>query len=150
MHRSLCLPLLACAFLVATNAGAADATSIRTFEKDGTIAFLVSDNMIEATPADIVLPAAAGVPHKCDQDYYPVIEERMHHTGTVMLSMNILPDGQVRNIAVAGPTRFPFLNDAALACVKKWAYVPARRNGQPVAAQHTVAIVWRLGEGRVE
>ena len=146
MKKELWLLLAASSCLLSTRAGATDSDLIHTFEKDGKISFLVSENGAPAvTPADIALPAPAGAPHEC-KGYYPSLAMRWLQKGTMLVSMRIGTDGRVENIGVAKSSGYSRLNEAGLDCVRNWVYSPARRNGQPVAALHTVEIVWRFSD----
>lgn len=132
----------ACAGLVlslaATGAGATDSDVIRTFEKNGKISFLMSGD----APAGITLPGVYGSGHRCLQDY-PVHALLHRQPGKVTLSMTVTPQGRVENAIVANVDSAEFAAPS-LACVRDWVYSPARRNGQPIAVQHTVEIVWIL------
>lgn len=144
MKKIFAIYLAASACLLATQAGATDSDLIRTFEKGGKISLLVSDNGGNAvTPADIALPAAAGTAHDCER-YYPGLAMRWFQKGTMLVSMRIDTNGHVGDIAIAKSTGYSRLNEAGLACVQNWTYAPARRNGQAVAALHTVEIVFRF------
>lgn len=137
--------ILLCGSALATNAMAVDAGLIRSFEKDGKISYLVSDDAVAAAPpAGIILPAPADGPHACDQRLYPAMSARFYEQGKVLLSMEIDPQGKIRNLSVQQPNSHPRLNEASLDCVRNWAYRPALRNGVPVAAEHTVELTWQL------
>jgi protein TonB len=51
--------------------------------------------------------------------------------GTVVVRILIGPDGRVQSARIA--KSIPLLDDAALAAVRQWRFVPARHRGQPVA-----------------
>ncbi len=77
---------------------------------------------------------------------YPSASRRSHEEGTVMLKVLVSPDGRAQQLAVANSSGFARLDDAALATVKRWAFVPARQAGRAVAAWVLVPVTFELGE----
>ncbi|MBF0294717.1 MAG: energy transducer TonB [Magnetococcales bacterium] len=75
---------------------------------------------------------------------YPPSARRMGQQGTVLLTVEVSASGEVARVEVKSGSGVDSLDRAALAAVEKWRFVPARRNGQPVAATVTVPIRFQL------
>jgi len=75
---------------------------------------------------------------------YPPIALRHRQSGTVVLKLQIAPDGQVDDASVEKSSGYPQLDAAALVQVGNWLYLPARKGGVPVASTNRVSIVFRL------
>lgn len=63
---------------------------------------------------------------------YPVISVRLGEEGEVAVSFRILKDGRVSNLAVNRSSGSVDLDNAALACVAQWKYLPVLQNGAPI------------------
>ena len=91
-------------------------------------------------------PSAAGVsgpPHLCDS-YYPADEKAAKHQGATLLDFTVTVEGGVSGIKVAKTSGYPALDDAALACVRRWRYRPAEQNGHPVQARWNELVSWTI------
>lgn len=75
---------------------------------------------------------------------YPTDARRRHEEGTVRLRVVITVEGRVKEIGVAKSSGFDSLDDAALAAVKRWRFVPGMQAGKPVEAIGFVPIPFRL------
>lgn len=64
---------------------------------------------------------------------YPAISRRLGEQGRVLLDVHILPDGRVGDIKLNKSSGYARLDNAALAAVRNWRYVPAKRGGEPIA-----------------
>jgi protein TonB len=74
---------------------------------------------------------------------YPAIARAARVEGTVVLQATISRDGTIQNLrVVSGP---PLLQQAALDAVRSWRYKPYSLNGEPVAVETTVNVVFHLG-----
>ena len=74
---------------------------------------------------------------------YPVIARESRVQGTVVLQATISKVGLIENLhVVSGP---PMLAGAAVDAVRGWRYRPYLLNGQPVAVETTVRVVFSLG-----
>lgn len=77
-----------------------------------------------------------------DAPQYPPDAERARIQGTVVLEATISKEGAVTNLRViSGP---PMLQQAALDAVKTWKYRPYLLNGQPVAVETQINVVFAL------
>jgi protein TonB len=73
---------------------------------------------------------------------YPAIAREARVEGTVVLAATISKQGTIENLrVVSGP---PMLQQAALDAVKTWRYKPYLLNGDPVAVETTVNVVFNL------
>lgn len=50
----------------------------------------------------------------------------------MLFDVYILPDGRVGEIRLKRSSGFTRLDEAALAAVRRWRYVPARRGDEPI------------------
>ncbi|HEY0711745.1 MAG TPA: energy transducer TonB, partial [Polyangia bacterium] len=75
---------------------------------------------------------------------YPAIALSRGWQGKVLLRVQVGPDGRPRSIAVAQGSGRQLLDDAAIAAVRGWSFVPARQGDVPVAGWVTVPIVFEL------
>lgn len=75
---------------------------------------------------------------------YPPAARRMGHEGTVFLTVDVTEQGGVEQVTVQKSSGFDLLDRAAIAAVKGWHFLPAQRNGHPVAARVTVPIRFQL------
>lgn len=74
---------------------------------------------------------------------YPTIARAARVQGTIVLQATISKSGSIENLRVlSGP---PLLEQAALDAVHSWHYKPYQLNGQPVAVQTTISVVFSLG-----
>jgi TonB family protein len=60
--------------------------------------------------------------------------------GRVVVRAQVLTNGRIGEVLVKIPSGSPILDRSALAAVKSWRFLPARRNGQPVTAWLDVPI----------
>lgn len=75
---------------------------------------------------------------------YPVASRRMGEEGLVILAVHILKTGQVTEIRLKKSSGYPRLDNAAIATVKQWRYIPARQGNTPISFWHTQAIRFSL------
>ncbi|HEX3664114.1 MAG TPA: energy transducer TonB [Rhizomicrobium sp.] len=97
-------------------------------------------------PAGISAPVALKAAHECNSRYYPPIAQRLNQHGTTLVRLTISADGQVTDAKVENSSGFDSLDQAAVKCVSSgsWgAYKPAMQNGQAIASQTEVKIVWQ-------
>ena len=73
---------------------------------------------------------------------YPQEALRRGVGGTVKVLANVAPDGSVAKVEVAEGSGNRDLDRAALDAVRRWQFKPATRNGQPVASEVRVPIVF--------
>ena len=73
---------------------------------------------------------------------YPQDALRRGLGGTVKVRASIAADGSVADVALAEGSGNRDLDRAALEAVRRWRFKPATRNGQPVASEVSVPIVF--------
>jgi protein TonB len=75
---------------------------------------------------------------------YPPIGVATRAQGTVVLQATISKSGTIENLRViSGP---PILQQAALDAVKTWRYRPYMLDGQPIAVETTVNVIFTLSQ----
>jgi protein TonB len=93
-------------------------------------------------PVRISSGVAASIAIERALPVYPAIAREARVEGTVVLAATISKSGTVENLrVVSGPA---MLQQAALDAVKTWRYRPYRLNGDPVAVETTVNVVFNL------
>ena len=75
---------------------------------------------------------------------YPPGAIRRNQAGEVMLRVRIDADGDVLEVELLEPFRYPILDRAAVRAAQKWTFGPARRDGIPVASHKDIPVVFRL------
>lgn len=71
---------------------------------------------------------------------YPAEARRQGWTGTVLLSVQVGPDGTARDVRLARSSGHDVLDRAARNAVFNWRFDPATRNGRPVGSRVEVPI----------
>lgn len=71
---------------------------------------------------------------------YPAAARRRNLYGVVRIEVEVDADGRVKSLRLAGSAGSDLLDDAALAAVQQWRFVPASRAGKPVEGQVVVPI----------
>lgn len=89
--------------------------------------------------------AAPSILSKIDP-VYPSAARQAGFQGTVLLKIEILANGRPGEISVARSTGYVALDEAAIAAVEKWRFVPAkdRNSGKTVACITTLPVSFRL------
>ena len=80
---------------------------------------------------------------------YPAAARRNGEEGTVTLRVLVSAEGAPREVALERSSGSSLLDAAALATVKTWRFVPARRGGEAQEAWVLVPIVFRLEPRRL-
>jgi protein TonB len=65
---------------------------------------------------------------------YPPLAREKGYEGTVYLRALIERDGRVGNLAIDRSSGYEILDRAAVDSVREWAFLPARKDGKPVAS----------------
>ena len=94
---------------------------------------------------------AAPTAPRFDADYlhnpapaYPAMARRNGEEGRVQISVRVSAQGRAEQVEVRHSSGYARLDEAALATVRQWRFVPARRGEEAVAASVLVPIVFRL------
>lgn len=75
---------------------------------------------------------------------YPRSARRRNQQGTVMLDVRVMTNGNPKHIRIEESSGYAMLDEAALAAVKQWKFVPAKRGSQLVEANVVVPIEFRI------
>lgn len=114
--------------------------------------------IVPAEPAPTPPVAAPPAPVQAtqprfDADYldnpkppYPPLSRRMGEQGRVVLRVRVTPDGAAGEVLLHASSGSPRLDDSALATVRRWKFMPARRGAEAVAAWVLVPIAFTLKE----
>lgn len=96
-----------------------------------------------ATPA-VQLPSSDAEYLKNPPPPYPAISVRLNEQGKSMVRVLIGADGQPQRAEIAKSSGFTRLDEAALATVMRWRYVPGKRGGVAEAMWFIVPLNWEL------
>ncbi len=102
--------------------------------------------VMQAKPAPprVELPSSDAGYLQNPKPVYPPMSKRLNEQGTVLVRVLIGVDGTAQQAEIQQSSSFDRLDQAALATVLKWRYVPGKRGGQPEAMWFTVPIAWVL------
>lgn len=75
---------------------------------------------------------------------YPPSARRMGREGTVWLTVEVTETGRVAQVVIKTSSGFDSLDQAALAAVSRWQFIPAQRNGRPVVVRITLPMRFEL------
>jgi periplasmic protein TonB len=101
---------------------------------------------VAAAPAAAPAPAKVELPSS-DADYlqnpkpvYPPMSKRLGEQGRVMVRVLIGVDGAVQSATLAKSSGYDRLDQAAMAAVVKWRFVPGKRGGVAEAMWHQIPV----------
>jgi protein TonB len=75
---------------------------------------------------------------------YPAVARARNWEGVSRLRVYVLPNGSAGQVQLAGSSGHDVLDNAALAAVRSWRFVPAKRGDQAIASWVQFPIVWKL------
>lgn len=75
---------------------------------------------------------------------YPPTAREQGLQGKVVLDVEVQADGRVGDVRLKESSGAPILDDAALAAVKAWTFVPARRGPSAVVSRVEVPVLFSL------
>jgi TonB family protein len=75
---------------------------------------------------------------------YPPAAIKEGNEGTVLLLVEVLPNGRVGEIEVAKSSGYEMLDQSALTTVKRWLFIPAKKGGSPFTCWVKIPIVFKL------
>jgi protein TonB len=81
---------------------------------------------------------------RCPAPTYPAAAREAHQSGLALLRVFVDSDGSVVRVALARSTGSRVLDNAALATVRTWRFVPAQLDQTPVAAEVEVPVRFLL------
>ncbi|MDF2569071.1 MAG: TonB family protein [Sporomusa sp.] len=81
---------------------------------------------------------------------YPTIARQTGLQGTVLLKIEILANGRPGRITLASSTAYPALDEAAVAAVRQWKFVPAKdlSSGRAIVCTTTLPISFLLNNNK--
>ena len=91
-------------------------------------------------PARIELPSSDADYLQNPKPVYPPLSKRLGEQGKVMVRVLIGADGTVQSASLARSSGFNRLDDAAMAAVLKWRFVPGKRDGVAQAMWHQIPV----------
>lgn len=75
---------------------------------------------------------------------YPPVSRRIGEEGRVLLRVLVAKNGDAEAVEIESGSGSARLDEAAFEAVKKWRFIPATRNSQPISAYVIVPIQFRL------
>ncbi len=90
------------------------------------------------------LPDRGARPLTSPAPEYPAAARRAGEQGTVVLEVEVGPDGQPDEVSIASRSGSRELDGAALRAVRDWSFEPAIHNGKAVASSVRVPVDFRL------
>lgn len=96
------------------------------------------------TPARVELPSSSADYLNNPKPPYPALSKRLGEQGRVIVRVWIGTDGIASQASVKQSSGFDRLDQAAVATVLKWRYVPGKRGGVPEAMWFDVPVNWVL------
>jgi TonB family protein len=78
---------------------------------------------------------------------YPQIAKRRGYEGLVILNVFVLESGNVGKVEIRKSSGYDVLDNSALDAVKKWVFIPGKRNGHPTSSWVVVPIRFDLTKG---
>ncbi|MGV3569980.1 MAG: energy transducer TonB, partial [Ramlibacter sp.] len=91
-------------------------------------------------PPRIELPSSSADYLQNPQPPYPPMSKRLGEQGQVMLRVLIGADGSAQQVEVRRSSGFERLDNVARETVRRWKFVPGKRNGVPEAMWFNVPI----------
>ena len=75
---------------------------------------------------------------------YPLAARRRGDHGTVQVRLIVTAEGLAKNVTVEKSSGHPALDEAAMATVRNWRFVPARQEGKAIDWPYTQSIHFKL------
>lgn len=97
-----------------------------------------------ASPSAVQLPSSDADYLQNPKPAYPSISRRLNEQGQTTVRVLIGADGQAQRAEVAKSSGFTRLDEAAVAAVLRWRYVPGKRGGMAEAMWFNVPVNWVL------
>jgi TonB family protein len=94
----------------------------------------------------VTIKRPAGYPLTCS-NYYPASAAGRAEAGVTLVTFVVGTDGRVSGPVTVRSSGFQDLDQAALACIASWHYLPATFDGKPVAFGWRAIVDWRSIQG---
>lgn len=98
----------------------------------------------EVRPAPIIVQPQIDPRRPLSEPLYPPADVRAGNTGTVLLSVLILPDGSVGDVRLERSSGHSRLDASALSEAKRWRFHPGTQDGAPIAMWKQLPVTFRL------
>lgn len=95
---------------------------------------------VAAAPARVELPSSDAAYLNNPRPSYPALSRRLGEQGKVVVRVLIGVDGKAQQAEIRSSSGYDRLDQAALATVRSWRYVPGARGGVPEAMWFNVPI----------
>lgn len=92
----------------------------------------------------LIVEPAADLRFPFTEPEYPVSEIRQGHEGTVLLALQILPNGRVGTVRIDQSSGYARLDDSAVREARRWRMKPGTQDGVAAAMWKRVPITFRL------
>jgi periplasmic protein TonB len=98
-----------------------------------------------APKGDVTEPPKFGVAYLNNpKPQYPSLSRRSGEEGRILLKVLVNAKGEPESVVISSSSGFERLDAAALAALRKWRFVPAKRNNETISAYVTVPISFKL------
>ncbi|UTH76076.1 energy transducer TonB [Chromobacterium sp. IIBBL 290-4] len=98
--------------------------------------------------AEVTPPLSQGGYLSNPKPPYPALSMEEGETGTVQLKVRVSAQGQALDVSLHHSSGFPRLDRSALATVRRWRFIPAKRGGEPIDYTFIVPIEFSLQSAR--
>jgi periplasmic protein TonB len=95
-------------------------------------------------PPKIELPSATAAYLSNPPPPYPAASKRLKETGSVLLRVWVTAEGAASQVELRQTSGYDRLDDAAIAAVRQWKFVPGQRNGVATAMWVNVPVTFEL------
>ena len=116
--------------------------TIKVFTALAAVVLLSQWSVLAKAAGEITNPQAIGGPHECSARWYPRSAVQHGVEGYVGVSFDIETDGAVTNVAVVQSSGSLELDGAAEACVSKFRYQPAKRDGSAIKVPWVTVVIF--------
>lgn len=80
------------------------------------------------------------------QPRYPIYARKMHQEGIVIVSAEVLTDGNAIDVRLVASSGIKLLDEAALETVKQWRFIPAKKDGIPYVQRLRIPVTFSLSK----
>lgn len=98
----------------------------------------------EVQPAPVIVQPQIDPARALSQPAYPPQDVRLGNTGTVLLSVLVLPDGRVGEVRLDQTSGHPRLDASALNEARRWRFRPGTENGTAKPMWKQLPVTFRL------
>lgn len=123
-----------------------DDTNQGVYVPEPTLTGIFRESGDVSPPAPVVVEPRIDSRRGLTEPPYPASEIRQGHEGTVLLSLEVLPNGRVGEVRLDRSSGFPKLDESAMREAKRWRFIPGTSDGTPQAMWKQVPITFRLNQ----